>query len=332
MDRLLRPKTFETETRDPNFEKLYKHWKVTFENYVEEFIPAPAPATSGDATGIATHAAAVTSVARKKKLALINNVSANVYELISDSATFEDGMQALDAAYLRPKSVVYNRHKLITSKQDAGQSIDTYLQNLQSLAKDCNFVAVTAEQSKNQYIRDAFINGIASASIRQRLLENSGNLTLEEASTQARALEQAQSQSASYENSGSVAAMANVEEDDSDTLAATGYQNKLRNNNNNGTGNKNGNKNNFKISSKNEKCYFCNQPRHQRSVCPARNDVCNGCGKKGHWAKVCRSTNSVLGAVGRVHVHNIPSTQHLSHTQHFSSSPPHSQHNFPSLA
>ena len=327
MDRLLRPKTFETETTDPNSEKLYKHWKVTFENYVEEFIPAPAPATSGDATSIATHAAAVTSVARKKKLALINNVSANVYELISDSATYEDGMRALDAAYLRPKSVIYNRHKLITSKQDAGQSIDTYLQNLQSLAKDCNFVAVTAEQSKNQYIRDAFINGIASASIRQRLLENSGNLSLEEASTQARALEQAQSQSASYENSGSVAAMANVEEDDSDTLAATGYQNKLRNNN--GSSN-NSNKNNFKISSKNEKCYFCNQPRHQRSVCPARNDVCNGCGKKGHWAKVCRSPSSVLGAVGRVH--NIPSTQHLSHPQHFSTSPSHSQHNFPSLA
>ena len=260
MDRLLRPKTFETETTDPNSEKLYKHWKVTFENYVEEFIPALVPATSANATSIVTHAATVTSVARKKKLALINNVSANVYELISDSATYEDGMRALDAAYLRPKSVIYNRHKLITSKQDAGQSIDSYLQNLQSLAKDCNFVAVTAEESKNQYIRDAFINGIASASIRQRLLENSGNLSLEEASTQARALEQAQSQSASYENSGSVAAMANVEEDDSDTLAARGYQNKLRNNNGS-SNNNNGSSNNNNCTSDNNNCTGNNNNR-----------------------------------------------------------------------
>ena len=42
----------------------------------------------------------------------------------------------------------------------------------ESLYEDCNFESVTAEQHKNEYIRDSFISGLQSNSIRQRLLEN----------------------------------------------------------------------------------------------------------------------------------------------------------------
>ena len=78
-------------------------------------------------------------------------------------------------------------------------SVDTYMQDLEKIAKTCNFTAVNAEENKKQYIRDAFINGISSSSIRQRLLENC-DLTLEEVYRRARALEQAQRHSASFES------------------------------------------------------------------------------------------------------------------------------------
>ena len=45
------------------------------------------------------------------------------------------------------------------------ESIDTYLQILKHLSKDCNFTAVTAEQHRQSYIRDAFINGLYSKEI-----------------------------------------------------------------------------------------------------------------------------------------------------------------------
>lgn len=60
MDRLLRPERFETEPTAPNAEKLYKHWKMTFMNYLEATTPA---ATTGDE---ATNATALT--ARKKTI------------------------------------------------------------------------------------------------------------------------------------------------------------------------------------------------------------------------------------------------------------------------
>ena len=105
--------------------------------------------------------------------------------MISECATYTAAFTVLDAAYIRPVSVIYNRHKLSTCKQEPAQSIDAFVQELQRLAKPCNFTEVTADQNRNEHIRDAFINGIASATIRQRLLENN-ELTLDQALEMAR--------------------------------------------------------------------------------------------------------------------------------------------------
>ena len=145
------------------------------------------------------------------------------------------------------------------------------MQELERISKTCNFEALTAEQSKQQYIRDVFINGINSASIRQRRLKSS-TLSLEEAYQQARTLEQAQKQSASYDNS----IVLGIEQQDiknQSTIAATLNKDKdLR-----------------KITETKEQCYFCGNARHQRINCPAREAQCRKCKKKGHWAKVCKS-------------------------------------------
>ena len=235
MDRLLRPKTLETQSTAPNAEKLYKHWKTTFENYLQSCIPAVTPGVQGDDASLETARAAREAAELKKLHALQNNISHEIFELIMDSEKYEDAIAILDAAYIRPTSVVYNRHKLITCKQDAGQSIDTFLQELQRISKSCNFLAVTAEQNRNEYVRDAFINGISSSNIRQRLLENMGDLSLDQAHTQARALEQAQTQSASYENS-TVAAL--VPDSNDEPLAAADFdENRSNNSSNNSNSN-----------------------------------------------------------------------------------------------
>ena len=293
MDRLLRPKVFETETSDPGAEKLYKHWKMTFQNYIEENVPETAPGTPGDEESIAAAATAEASRNRKMKFALINNISANIYELISECTDYNSSIAVLDAAYIRPTSVVYNRHKLMTSKQDPGQSIDVFKQELERLAKSCNFKAVSAEENRNQHIREALIQGIHSPQIRQRLLENMGDLPLDEAFLQARQLEQAQNQSQSYDNSVVAAVPENASEESCAAMSPKNNSNYKSRTQHTAQSNN---------SDKREQCYFCGKPRHPRNQCPARESQCRNCGIKGHWKDMCKSGRTLpLGAIGPRH-------------------------------
>ena len=81
-------------------------------------------------------------------------------------------MKALKDIYVKRKNEIFARHILATRRQDSHESIDQFFQSLKILANDCNFIAVSAIQNKEDSIRDAFINGLNSNSIRQRLLEN----------------------------------------------------------------------------------------------------------------------------------------------------------------
>lgn len=62
------------------------------------------------------------------------------------------------------------------TKKRLSETIDKYLKAPKTLAK--NVKAVTALQNRDDFIREAFISGISSNTIRQRLLENK-SLTLE---------------------------------------------------------------------------------------------------------------------------------------------------------
>ncbi|XP_068229724.1 uncharacterized protein [Palaemon carinicauda] len=80
------------------------------------------------------------------------------------------------------------RHLLATRQQKAGETLYVFLRELRKLDKDCNFKPVSAEQYREELIRDAFINGLASPVIRQRLLENK-TLDLQAAYDQAYSLD-----------------------------------------------------------------------------------------------------------------------------------------------
>ena len=75
--------------------------------------------------------------------------------------------------------------------------MDEFLQALKTLAKYCKFKDVTATVYRDEAVRDAFISGLQSNSIRQRLLENT-TLDLKTMFTQARSLDVAQRSSETY--------------------------------------------------------------------------------------------------------------------------------------
>ena len=106
----------------------------------------------------------------------------------------------LKELYIKPKNEIYARHLLSTRRQQTGETIDEYLLALRTLAKDCNFVQVSAQTYSDEYMRDSFISGISSNSIRQRLLENK-TVDLNTIIDQARSLDRAFQNSESYTKS-----------------------------------------------------------------------------------------------------------------------------------
>ena len=77
----------------------------------------------------------------------------------------------LERANIKSPNRIMVRHLLSTQTQLPGESINEFLDDLRRLAKDCDFEAVDAQTHQQNMIRDAFIKGLESASIRQRLLE-----------------------------------------------------------------------------------------------------------------------------------------------------------------
>jgi len=244
MDRHLKPAILSTEPSSPDALTAWRHWKRTFDFFLESLT---------DPNKLAT---------------LVNFVSPSIYALIAEYTSYETAINALEAVYDKPKNEVFARHLLSCCKQEPGQSLDQYLQKLKTLAKDCNFQAVTAQVHKNEAIRDAFISGLISPHIRQRLLEKS-KLDLDTAYEDARTLDMAEKQSLSYRSDLVTASVVETHPDEDaansfDGTVAAGYTE--------------------------EKCFFCGYKKHPRSKCPAREATCKKCGKLGHFAKACKST------------------------------------------
>ena len=140
MDKYLKPERFDEEPTSISADKQWLHWKRTFSNFLSH----------------------VNDASEESKLQLLTNyIAPNVYQYISELETFKDAMDTLESLYVKPRNEVYARHCLATKRQHAGESVDQYLQSLKQMSKDCNFKDVTAEQNKNEYIRDAFIGGLA---------------------------------------------------------------------------------------------------------------------------------------------------------------------------
>ena len=247
MEKLLRPTKFDEDPASSQATAAWRYWKRTFLNFLNS-----------------------AEVPEQQKLnVLINFVGLRVYEIISEIESYTEAMALLEETYVKPKNTIFARHLLATLKQEPGDTLEQFLQKLQLLAKDCEFKAVTAEQYRDNSIREAFISGMASSTIRQRLLEKQ-TLDLKSAVELARSLEMAERQNQSFRPGYAAAAVPTLEEQQALQELTLGDSTSAS-------------------ATNNQKCYFCGQSRHPKSVCPARDATCKKCHKKGHFAKVCLS-------------------------------------------
>ena len=246
MEKYFKPERLALDPNEPHADRHWTHWKKTFDNFLTEI-----------------------SAEDADKLKLLHNfVTFSVFEFISDSTSYTDALKVLDNLYIKPTNEVYARHQLATRKQEVGETIDQYMRNLKKMSKNCNFKPVTADEYRNEYTRDAFIRGLLSPTIRQRLLE-SETLSLDEAFNKSVTLESAEAQACSY-NVGTCNSVStsNIQTSDLPNLESVHQIAGLLK----------------------DMCFFCGRPRHPRSKCPAKEDTCNSCGKVGHWSMVCKSS------------------------------------------
>uniref|UniRef100_A0A2C9L2M5 CCHC-type domain-containing protein n=1 Tax=Biomphalaria glabrata TaxID=6526 RepID=A0A2C9L2M5_BIOGL len=203
--------------------------------------------------------------------------------MILDKETFDKAIQTLNSIYIQPKNEMFA--SLATCKQEQGQTIDIYVQKLRILSKYCNFKAVTAEQHREEAIRDSFINELVSNRIQKRLLEMTF-MSLKEA----RLLEHAYQHSLQYESS-----------QPETKCAATTLTNSLDTPSPNVTIPQSAsNSHKHEVNALASKCYFCGRVKHPRSQCTAREATCNQCLKKGHLQRVCESKSSTVSAIATV--------------------------------
>ena len=151
MDKCRRPQIFDTDANSEEGPRKWLHWKRRFESFIGRIDGA---------------------TDRDKLELLINFIETNVCSYITECTTYADALNKLECAYVKPVNEIYARHCLNTSRQNEGESLEDFLQRLKILSNDCNFADVTASQCKEAAIRDAFITGLGSPYIKQRLLED----------------------------------------------------------------------------------------------------------------------------------------------------------------
>ncbi|KRY59825.1 Retrovirus-related Pol polyprotein from transposon [Trichinella britovi] len=181
-----------------------------------------------------------------------------------DCKTYDESIAKLNEVYVKPKNVIFARYEFISRKQRDGESLEEFLHALQPLSKNCEYKNVTAEQYREEMIRDAFINNMSSNEIRTRLLEHSV-ISLQETANKAMALNSAKENAKLYTKSDPIIHLVSAADpgiEMTNTSAAI-----------------------------KQEYYFCGKRRHPRANCPTRNTTCKNYGRVGHFAKVCRSAS-----------------------------------------
>ncbi len=72
-----------------------------------------------------------------------------------------------EAHFMPQQSLVLQRHKLITCKQQKFQSIDNYVIDLKNLARNCELATL-----EDSLIKGIFICGVTSNELREQLLQD----------------------------------------------------------------------------------------------------------------------------------------------------------------
>ena len=181
------------------------------------------------------------------------------YSFVTSCKNVTDAWSILDKKYLKKSTQLLSRQILRNHKQKEGESIQDFLSDLKRMAYKIPLKNLTADEYQEILISDAFVSGIHSSLIRQRILEMPDS-SLDEISRVALSMEMAIEDSQKLNPNDSTCSIKS-----------------------------NFNKSKSKYTGR---CPWCGKEKHERTSCPAKNSQCKTCLKKGHWTTVCLSNKS----------------------------------------
>ncbi len=226
-------------------------------------------------------------IQENRKLALLRtSLGAEGYrictELCSGTLSFDETVQRLAERFAPRASQIYERAQFNMRNQRSGENSLQYITVLRSLAATCGY----PEDYRNQLIRDRFVAGCSENRIRERLLLENDDLTLEAALQIAQNLERAVSESSSVHK----------QSDASNSIFKLGHSNRThtparpsRSKNRFDHRSPSSHRSSSRKPLQRGKCYNCGGSYPHNGKCPAKGKTCTTCGKLDHFNSVCQS-------------------------------------------
>ena len=173
----------------------------------------------------------------------------------------------------------YERYVFDSRDQKEGDSIDTYVGELRTLAQSCNFCTCLHDT----LIRDRIVLGLRDGGTRKRLLRQ-GKVTLQKCIEMVKSDEVSNTHLKNMDQT-------TPEPQDAHKVKTTKIKKSERKNpKQTSRDNPNRKHNDEKMSTSGKPCDFCGRKhRKGRANCAAWGRVCGTCGKKNHFASQCKA-------------------------------------------
>ena len=192
-------------------------------------------------------------------------------------ADYDELEEQLRQRYSDKKSTVGAAVQFFRYKQEPGQTIEEYAQQVNFLATQCQY---NNDVPLDRLIRDVFISGLQSSAILSAVLQTTDTQSFEETVQRAKTAQQLKSDAISIQHGRSAAVLC-IEGSDSSESSGDDTLNSLRSN----------------PVPASYVCIRCGaKGKHFHNKCFALNLFCNKCGKKGHIAKMCKSSASATSS------------------------------------
>lgn len=175
-------------------------------------------------------------------------------------ATLNATLEQFDKYFVPQRNIIFSRFKFNSRFQKQGESIDSFITDLHTLAGGCDYGDL-----HDELIRDRIVVGMLDTRLSEAMQLKS-ELTLKDAIAIARQSEIQHKQNKI------------IRAESSDVNAIKSFSKHNKSNSNNAT---------------KPKCNYCGGSVHDRQKCPARESTCFSCKVKGHFSKMCRKRGDV---------------------------------------
>ena len=206
----------------------------------------------------------------------------------ADSSNYSRVKDYFAKHFVKRHNPIYERARFNQRLQQQGETVDSFLTALHSLAEHCEYGTL-----RNQMIRDSLVVGLLDANLSERL-QLEADLKLEDVIARARNSEVVKGQQATVRSTATSSTHVPAIVDAVRSRPGGKHPCQFPRHNIGARTARNNRRMHYPPPAR--KCGWCGKDQHPREHCPARKAKCRHCSKIGHFAAVCRSSASDASA------------------------------------